>query len=207
MHIVALEFRRAYPPSPICACPILFQDTPKPYAALARRMALPQTAVLALAGPLEVPETGGGRAWLQAFDDDFELIQVGGDGERQTIGRRKLIWGMGVTYELRRISREGESRGGLMHLHPFLMTTGGATGPFLGILLRPLRLPPPPPLSPCRYPQPTPGEERRSRSLAATVTLLSDLVRRLIASGWGASRIHLFGFSQGGVGGFSQGRK
>ena len=54
----------------------MFQDTPKPYAALAKRMALPQTATLALAGPIEVPESNGGRAWLQAFDDDFELIQV-----------------------------------------------------------------------------------------------------------------------------------
>ena len=41
-------------------------------------MQLPQTATLALAGPLAVPETDGGRAWLQAFEEDFELIKVGG---------------------------------------------------------------------------------------------------------------------------------
>jgi hypothetical protein len=46
-------------------------------AALAQRMQLPQTACLALSGPLEVPETGGGRAWFNAFNDDWELIQVG----------------------------------------------------------------------------------------------------------------------------------
>lgn len=28
------------------------------------------------AGPLEVPETNGGRAWFQAFDDDWELIEA-----------------------------------------------------------------------------------------------------------------------------------
>ena len=52
------------------------KDTPKPYAALAKRMQLPQTASLALAGPLEVPETNGGRAWLQVFDDDYDFIKV-----------------------------------------------------------------------------------------------------------------------------------
>jgi hypothetical protein len=45
-------------------------------AALAQRMQLPQTACLALSGPLVVPETGGGRAWFTAFDDKWELIQV-----------------------------------------------------------------------------------------------------------------------------------
>lgn len=51
--------------------------------ALAQRMSLPQTACLALSGPLSVPESDGGRAWLTAFDEDGELIQVcvcGGGG-------------------------------------------------------------------------------------------------------------------------------
>jgi hypothetical protein len=39
-------------------------------------MALPQTACLALSGPLLVPETEGGRAWFTMFDDFGELIQV-----------------------------------------------------------------------------------------------------------------------------------
>lgn len=62
-------------PSPAQSNPI-FQDTPAPYDSLASRMALPQTASLSLAGPIVVPETGGGRAWFQAFDDNFELIKV-----------------------------------------------------------------------------------------------------------------------------------
>lgn len=45
-------------------------------AALAQRMALPQTACLALSGPLVVPETDGGRMWLNTFEADGELIKV-----------------------------------------------------------------------------------------------------------------------------------
>ena len=44
--------------------------------ALAQRMALPQTACLALSGPLPAPETDGGRMWYTTFEDDGELIQV-----------------------------------------------------------------------------------------------------------------------------------
>jgi hypothetical protein len=57
----------------------LSTSVPAPYApttALAQRMGLPQTACLALSGPLPVPETDGGRAWFTMFDDDGELIQV-----------------------------------------------------------------------------------------------------------------------------------
>lgn len=45
-------------------------------AALAKQMALPQTACLALSGRLEVPETDGGRMWYTTFEEDGELIQV-----------------------------------------------------------------------------------------------------------------------------------
>jgi predicted esterase len=55
-------------------------DTPAAFARLARQLALPQTATLALPGPLEVPGTEGGRAWHAAFEEDWELIQVGGGG-------------------------------------------------------------------------------------------------------------------------------
>jgi hypothetical protein len=48
-------------------------------AALAQRMALPQTACLALSGRLPVPETDGGRMWYTTFEDDGEFIQVIGD--------------------------------------------------------------------------------------------------------------------------------
>lgn len=52
-------------------------------AALAKRMALPQTACLALSGPLAVPETDGGRAWFTVFDEDGELIKPCSPGERR----------------------------------------------------------------------------------------------------------------------------
>ncbi len=45
-----------------------------PFARLAKQMALPRTACLALVGPLAVPFAG--RAWFTAFDDEGELIQV-----------------------------------------------------------------------------------------------------------------------------------
>jgi predicted esterase len=53
-------------------------------AALAQRMALPQTACLALSGPLPVPETDGGRAWFEVFDSDGDLIKPcsAGDSRR-----------------------------------------------------------------------------------------------------------------------------
>ena len=47
-----------------------------PFAALARRLALPQTATLSLGGPLTVPETDGGRAWHQAFAADGSMLPV-----------------------------------------------------------------------------------------------------------------------------------
>ena len=70
-------------------------DTPRPYAALARRMQLPSTAALVLAGPLEVPETDGGRAWHEAFDEEWELIQVsrGGIGEGSVVVCRGEVKG------------------------------------------------------------------------------------------------------------------
>jgi len=49
-------------------------DLPKnaePYAKLARQMALPQTACLALPGPIgPVPGTPNGRAWYTEEDED-----------------------------------------------------------------------------------------------------------------------------------------
>ena len=39
-------------------------------------MALPQTASLALSGPLPLPGLLKGRAWFTAFDDRGELLQV-----------------------------------------------------------------------------------------------------------------------------------
>lgn len=47
-----------------------------PFAKLAVQMALPQTATLAVPGPLPVAGTDGGRAWFQAFDESGEVIAV-----------------------------------------------------------------------------------------------------------------------------------
>ncbi|KAL6759134.1 Alpha/Beta hydrolase protein [Haematococcus lacustris] len=51
-------------------------DRHTPYAALAAKLALPQTASLALGGPLEVPESDGGRAWFVTHEEEgWEPIQ------------------------------------------------------------------------------------------------------------------------------------
>ena len=59
----------------VCCC-LPFSSPADAFDALARRMALPQTASLALGGPLGVEGTDGGRAWFEAFEDDGSLIQV-----------------------------------------------------------------------------------------------------------------------------------
>jgi len=60
-------------------------DSPAPYAALAMRLALPQTAYLVLPGPLSVPETQGGRAWFEAHDEEtWEEIQPTPGEHRRT---------------------------------------------------------------------------------------------------------------------------
>ena len=46
----------------------------EPYAKLARQMALPQTACLALSGPIgPVPGTPNGRAWYSEEDENESL--------------------------------------------------------------------------------------------------------------------------------------
>jgi predicted esterase len=48
--------------------------------------------------------------------------------------------------------------------------------------------------------QATPGEARRTSSLATTTALLLQLLEQLTGkAGWQARQIHLFGFSQGGT--------
>lgn len=66
---------RVRPPSDCPPCPLLLPQAP--YVALARKLRLPATCCLALGGPLEVPETGGGRAWFEGLDEhSWEPIQV-----------------------------------------------------------------------------------------------------------------------------------
>ncbi|GFH07208.1 abhydrolase_2 domain-containing protein, partial [Haematococcus lacustris] len=51
-------------------------DRHTPFAALDAKLALPQTASLALGGPLEVPESDGGRAWFVTHEEEgWEPIQ------------------------------------------------------------------------------------------------------------------------------------
>jgi len=54
--------------------PLPVRDRAAPFAAFARKLTLPQTAVLALEGPLEVPYSDGGRAWFSAFEHNGTLI-------------------------------------------------------------------------------------------------------------------------------------
>ena len=49
---------------------------PWPLTGLAKQLALPQTASLALCGPLQVLDGEDGRCWFPAFDSQGELLQV-----------------------------------------------------------------------------------------------------------------------------------
>ncbi|KAL4430866.1 hypothetical protein ABPG75_006122 [Micractinium tetrahymenae] len=59
-------------------------DRPAAFASLARRMALPQTAAVALGGPQEVPFSDGGRSWYTVFTPDFDLIEGRAGEQRRT---------------------------------------------------------------------------------------------------------------------------
>jgi hypothetical protein len=65
------------------------------FAALGKRISLPQTSTLSLSGPIHIPETNGGRAWFISLDENWELIKPGRgemrrlDSLRQT--RKKLV--------------------------------------------------------------------------------------------------------------------
>lgn len=52
-------------------------DTHKKFSSLAEQMELPQTATLAVSGPIVFPEelVDDGRAWFTAFDENWNLIQ------------------------------------------------------------------------------------------------------------------------------------
>mmetsp|Transcript_17593 Transcript_17593/g.38367 ORF Transcript_17593/g.38367 Transcript_17593/m.38367 type:complete len:487 (-) Transcript_17593:208-1668(-) len=68
-------------------------DTPTPYAELARRMNLPDTLVVAMAGPLSIPESDGGRAWFDIFDDEWDLIEP-------TRGEQRRVNSLAVSCQL-----------------------------------------------------------------------------------------------------------
>ena len=58
-------------------------DRAAPFAQFGTRLALPQTATLALEGALEIPHADGGRGWFDAFEEDGELIDGCVAGERR----------------------------------------------------------------------------------------------------------------------------
>lgn len=60
-------------------------DAPAPYATFARRIALPQTAALALRAPLPLPFGLEGGAWHVSFDADGESIDGSASGERRRV--------------------------------------------------------------------------------------------------------------------------
>ena len=156
-------------------------DAPAPFAALARHMALPATACLALAGPIEVPETGGGRAWFEAFDDNWELIAPRPGGERGGAGWLYVSGAGGLVC----------GRGGCQCKGRRLC----ASVPDLSVA------------RPRRTHHPTRPETRRIRSLERTVALLLPALARLAGALPAAAhhagvpcrrrRVHLLGFSQG----------
>lgn len=63
-------------------------DAPTPYYQLANQMKLPQTCCVALAGPLQIPLLDEGRAWFEAFDEEFNLIQPAKGDRRRLISLR-----------------------------------------------------------------------------------------------------------------------
>lgn len=57
-------------------------------------MGLPNTATLALSGPLGLPEMDGARTWFTTYDDDMEDIQA------------RCTWGQ-VVHDIHQVSRSG----------------------------------------------------------------------------------------------------
>jgi predicted esterase len=160
--------------------------------ALAQRMQLPQTACLSLSGPLEVPETDGGRAWFRAFDDNWELIQV--HGFWASCFTKLLHFNSGCSSHHRQRQRAcslAPEHASLMALSSrYLWPTEVAwfyshqfdDRPFVCM-------------------QPRPGEKRRLNSLASTLQLLQQQLLPALsaAGGWQPDQIQLLGFSQGGA--------
>lgn len=143
-------------------------DQPAAFARMARQMALPQAAALALGGPQAVPFTEG-RTWYTVFDDQFDLIQVGGD------------W-------LGCIDGLSESGTWTQWGPPAALPACLAAGP----PCMPPFIPPP------TQGRPGEQRRLRSlaQTVAALRELLQALQR---GCGWRVGRVHLLGFSQGGT--------
>lgn len=106
-----------------------YGDRPEPYAKLARQMALPQTACLALPGPIgPVLGTPTGRAWYNEEDEDNGLT-VSGHGT-DSIGST-LTWLMQVLRQLHDDSGWRSS-----HTHLFGFSQGGSAALHLALHCR-----------------------------------------------------------------------
>lgn len=147
-----------------------------------------QTSALALGGPQEVPFSDGGRSWYTVFTPDFELIQVGPSQKKAARGRRRracLLWALQPSS-----ARSSEARLPYTCHNPPGCTAQAQSAtcwPFLPLLRGPLS----------SYAQGRAGEQRRTRSLAQTVSALQQLLAALQRTcGHRLRCVHLLGFSQ-----------
>lgn len=109
-------------------------DVHKNFFQLGQKMELPQTAVMAISGPIMFPEEIiHGRAWFVAFDEDWELIQPEKGDERRlksmrtaTILLDKVIEVMCKSYGWTRdrVHVLGFSQGGTLALDLALRSCG-----------------------------------------------------------------------------------
>lgn len=107
-------------------------DTPDKFAELARSMQLPQTAALAVGGPLEVPLSNGGRAWFESFDTEGNLIKgsTGSAAARRDASLRNTLKSLqAAIYALSDSSKGGWPR---HHIHLFGFSQGGTVALHLG---------------------------------------------------------------------------
>ncbi|DBA84147.1 TPA: hypothetical protein ACH3X1_006618 [Trebouxia sp. C0004] len=106
-----------------------YGDTSEPYAKLARQMALPQTACLALPGPIgPVPGTPNGRAWYSEEDEDESL--TGGNSSSNCV-TSTFQWLQHVLAGL-----QGSNGWRSSHTHLFGFSQGGSVALHLALHCR-----------------------------------------------------------------------
>ena len=98
-------------------------DGPAPFSTLARTMALPQTATLALRAPCGLPCGLGGHSWFPAFEEDGTLITATRSEQRRAtglglaaaavLGALRTLWGGGgATADAAAVADGGGGGGG-----------------------------------------------------------------------------------------------
>ncbi|KAK9825643.1 hypothetical protein WJX81_003864 [Elliptochloris bilobata] len=122
-------------------------DTAGPFARMAERMALPQTACLALGGPLSVPFAG--RAWFPAIDGAGDLIEA-------SPGERRRVQGLERTRALLQAFLDGLDKAGWprRRVHLFGFSQGGTVALDLALHSR--------------------GAQRRGGCIAVSAALLEE---------------------------------